>query len=555
MKISIIPSILISALVLSGSASAQTKQIVIDFADGLSQSSIDKKIEKLSGLGLSIRDNSPDVKDDGNIYLADLTDDSKLDDILDQLNSDSDIDVAESQGVMNALWEPDDPMYKDQWGMAYVGANKAWNYSCGAGVVVAVIDTGVPCYDVKGYYKLDDLKQTKFVDGHNFVDRNDIARDLHGHGGHVSGTIAQSTNNGVGASGLAFCSSIMPIRVLSDSGSGTTADIAEGIRWSTDHGAQVINMSLGGGGVSSVLRNAVKYAHDHGVVVVAAAGNDSGPVGFPAAYDGAIAVSATDPSGNIANFSSRGKQIAIGAPGTGILQQMICNGGKDNCQEYRALNGTSMASPAVAAAAALVVSQGITDPDKVREILQDTATEKKDRNLFGAGILDAGGAVSKAHWAPIFYRLAAFGLMWLFLFKSKKILSPLAFGSAIFTSVGIACFLPLIGVHISNTYLNIALTQPFGTWDTMFGLSLHKWLPFANSIPAWLLTGLFFDNKKLRPIIGGVAAGSAALMAELMFSGSTHYAVWGWVAITWLCGNIAACIWIADKSLEDKQTA
>jgi serine protease len=446
-------------------------------------------------------------------------------------------------------------MYKDQWGMSYVHSDKAWNYSCGAGVVVAVIDTGVACYDVKGATKLSDFKDTKFVAGHSFVDKNEWAIDRHGHGSHVSGTIAQSTNNGIGAVGLAHCVSIMPIKVLSDSGSGTTSDIAEGIRWSTDHGAQVINMSLGGGGVSSILRSAVKYAHDHGVTVVAAAGNDGGPVGYPAAYDGVIAVSATDPSGNIANFSSRGKQIAIGAPGTKILQQTVCNGGRDGCEKYEAFNGTSMASPFSAAAAALVVSQGITDPDKVREILQDTATEKKERNLFGAGILDASGAAAKAHWTPIFYRLAALALMGLFLFKSKKFFSPLALGSAIFASVGIACFLPLLGVHISNVYLNTILTQPFGTWDTALGLSLHKWLPLANSIPAWLLIGLFFDNKRLRPIIGGVASGSAALMAEIIFSGSVHYAVWSVFAITWLVANIAACVWIADKSLEDKQAA
>jgi serine protease len=151
-------------------------------------------------------------------------------------------------------------------------------------------------------------------EGYNFVAKNKIAADDQGHGTHVAGTIAQTTNNGIGVAGLAHCAKLMPVKVLSARGWGTMADVAEGIRWAADHGAQVINLSLGSPSKSAVVENAVKHSIKKGVIVVAAAGNSGRSVGYPAAYPGVIAVSATDKNDAIAWFSSRGPEVTIGAP-------------------------------------------------------------------------------------------------------------------------------------------------------------------------------------------------------------------------------------------------
>ena len=178
---------------------------------------------------------------------------------------------------------PNDACFKYQWHLRQIGMPAAWKQGNGKGAVVAVIDTGVT--------KVGDLADTKFVPGYNFVANNANADDDHGHGTHVAGTIAESTNNGIGVAGVAYGASIMPLKVLSARGSGSMGGIAQAIRWAADHGANVINMSLGGPFAVSTLASAVKYAHGKGVVVVAAAGNDGrGKVGYPARYPGVIAV-------------------------------------------------------------------------------------------------------------------------------------------------------------------------------------------------------------------------------------------------------------------------
>ena len=133
---------------------------------------------------------------------------------------------------------PNDTCFRYQWHLRQIGMPDAWKLGQGKGAVVAVIDTGVT--------RVGDLAETKFVPGYNFIANNDNAADDHGHGTHVAGTIAQSTNNKLGVAGVAFGVSIMPIKVLSARGSGSMAGIAQGIRWAADHGANVINMSLGG---------------------------------------------------------------------------------------------------------------------------------------------------------------------------------------------------------------------------------------------------------------------------------------------------------------------
>src|SRR5207253_229267 len=121
-----------------------------------------------------------------------------------------------------------------------------------------------------------------------------MAADDQGHGTHVAGTIAQTTNNGLGTAGLAYCATLMPVKVLNKQGFGSVANVAEGIRFAADEGAQIINLSLGGPIKSRILEDAVAHALDRGVVIVAAAGNSGRKVGWPAAYPGVVAVSASD---------------------------------------------------------------------------------------------------------------------------------------------------------------------------------------------------------------------------------------------------------------------
>jgi serine protease len=304
---------------------------------------------------------------------------------------------------------PDDPCFRYQWHLRQIGLPTAWKLGQGAGVVVAVIDTGVT--------RVPDLAGTKFVPGYNFVNDNDNAADDHGHGTHVAGTIAQSTNNKVGVSGVAFGASIMPLKVLSANGSGSVGGIAQAIRYAADHGAKVINMSLGGPLPTATLRKAVAYARDKGVVVICAAGNDGrGRVSYPARYPGAIAVASTQFDEHTTFYSNWGKEIDVAAPGgntkvdqngdgkpDGVLQNTVVPGNISKT-DYLWFMGTSMASPHAAGVAALIMGAGVTKPDAVEAILLGTARrptpagagEGRVDDHYGAGIIDAGSALKKA---------------------------------------------------------------------------------------------------------------------------------------------------------------
>src|SRR3954469_21202852 len=311
--------------------------------------------------------------------------------VLRELRARPDVIWAEAVVRYEKLWIPDDPDFSRQWHLKAAGAERAWDATRGEGVTVAVIDTGI--------FPVDDLDPARLVKGWNFVGNNDDARDDHAHGTHVAGTIAQSTGNGKGVAGMAPLARLMPIKVLSASGSGTSHDIAEGIRWAVDHGARVLNLSLGGGGRSLAMESAVDYARRRGVLVVCAAGNSgSRGVSYPAAYPGAFAVSAVGPKGRLAPYSSFGPEVAIAAPGgdktqgeeSGVLQQTLADGSTTEA-DYRWFQGTSMATPHVAGAAALVMSLGVSAPAAVEELLRSTAKEAPDgnRERYGSGLLDA----------------------------------------------------------------------------------------------------------------------------------------------------------------------
>ncbi|NER50040.1 MAG: peptidase S8 [Symploca sp. SIO1A3] len=308
----------------------------------------------------------------------------------------------ENNSTVNpSLKGPNDPYYNKQWNLHNINIESAWDETQGSGVTVAVIDSGVS--------NVPDLRNTKFVKGYDFVNDQVDASDDHGHGTHVAGTIAQSTNNGYGVAGVAYEASLMPLKVLGAGGGGTVADIAEAIRFAADNGADVINLSLGGAGESKVMAEAIDYAYQKGVVIIAAAGNaNQNSASYPARYPHVIGVSAIDAVGEKAPYSNFGAGVDISAPGGSeagkILQNTI--NPKTGESVFAGYQGTSMAAPHVAGVAALIKTTGITEPDEVLAILQQSTrtVEEDPLNHFGAGHLDAGNAVKLAMGGQINFR-------------------------------------------------------------------------------------------------------------------------------------------------------
>ena len=397
--------------------------ILVDLKDDATPDAIERAL----GIDLVLVDDSA-VAARTQLYRAHV-DPARRDAILAVLAQRSEVEIAEpdatislSPGSVSVVTAddvmhegyPNDPLYPKQWHMRQIGMPEAWKLADGNGVIVAVLDTGV-AYEDHGKFKLlPDLKGIEFVKPYDFVTNTKHANDDHGHGSHVTGTIAQVTNNGIGVAGVARNVRIMPLKVLSGSGSGSVGGIADAIRYAADNGAKVINMSLGGAFPSKVLKKAVAYAHGKGVTVVCAAGNESrGKVGYPAAYPGAVAVSATQADEAITFYSNYGKDIDIAAPGGntrsadggrnnpdgGVLQNTIAIQDPTK-NDYYAYMGTSMASPHAAGVAALVVGEGVTDPDMVEKILKDSARRPEGQTYtadkYGAGIIDAPAAVRKA---------------------------------------------------------------------------------------------------------------------------------------------------------------
>jgi serine protease len=341
-------------------------------------------------------------------------------------------------------WIPNDPgraKVPDGWEalqwnfLPTIGVNapQAWanliaDHRAGAsGVVIAVLDTGIAYRNWHQYRKSPDFTDTRFLDPYDFVAGNAYPLDREGHGTFVAGTIAESTNNGIGVTGLAYGATIMPVRVLDAQGNGDAVTIANGIRYAVTHGAKVINLSLEFGlnvtaGEIPEMTSALAYAHSRGVIVVGAAGNDSGAsIAYPARDSFVISVGATTKDRCLANYSNTGGHLDIVAPGGGDDADLP---GDPNCHPnarlpdifqttfYSPSNpahfglpggwyGTSMSAPHVAAAAAMVIASGVIGarptPENVLTRIEHTAQplgSPVPNADYGYGLLNAGAATA-----------------------------------------------------------------------------------------------------------------------------------------------------------------
>ena len=343
--------------------------------------------------------------------------------VVDILRQNPTVVFAEPNYIARASFIPDDPYWTNQSYLSNIQAPQAWEIITGTSdVVIAVVDTGIDSthpdlsaqvwnnpgetgFDAAGKDKrmnrLDD-------DGNGYVDDwmgwNTIAGDGdvyddHGHGTHVAGVAAADTNNGQGIAGVAWNARVMPIKALDRTGFGAYAQVAEGIVYAADHGAQVINLSFGSAYPSALLKAAVDYAHARGVTIVAAAGNSgTSEANYPAAYLSVISVGATDADNRLAPFSTFGNTIDLVAPGVNVYSTYPDG-------SYAPFYGSSSSAAHVSGVAALLASLPQFDtPAQIRDALFSTALDLGDLGRdpnYGFGLVQAHNALNYDPDAPI----------------------------------------------------------------------------------------------------------------------------------------------------------
>jgi len=324
------------------------------------------------------------------------------------------VEYAEPEFQLSAnLFTPNDTYYSQQWNLKTINVPQAWEYDQDSNpyggnsqIIVAILDTGISYENYGPYQKAPDLVNTNFVAGYDFVNQDSHPNDDNGHGTNMAEIIAASTNNAYGIAGIAFNVSLMPIKVMDSSGRGSITNVALGIEWAVDHGADIINMSIGTGEeefYSETLYSAIKYANSKGVIMVGSTGNDSlDRIYYPAAYPEVIAVGATDSDNTLSSFSNYGQGIDLVAPGRGILAEYCVNGSYCSNHEIVSASGTSQAVPHVSAAAALLLSFGVS-PEKIKPILTYSATDLGESGYdttYGYGLLNISAALNVAASNP-----------------------------------------------------------------------------------------------------------------------------------------------------------
>ena len=546
--------------------------ILVDFKDGTTEEQFDAWEAEW---GVDVEFNSVESTDDGLTVAVGVDD---VESALERIRQHPAVESAEPLMQFRSSYTPNDPDYGKQWNLQMIDMPKAWDTTKGKGVVVAVLDTGIAYEDYDDFKQVPDLKGVKFATGYDFVNDDEHANDDHGHGTHVAGTIAQATNNGEGVAGVAFEATLMPVKVLNHFGSGTSADIADAIRFAADKGAKVINMSLGGGGYSPAMASAVEYARKKGVTVVAAAGNAGrARVEFPAAYPGAVAVAAVGPEGTRAPYSSYGKDLDIAAPGgdkrkgdqNGIIQNTIDQ--RDVSRSvYASYQGTSMATPHVAAVAALLYAAGASGPDEVEKALFAGAKRVNDQawtDEYGHGLLNAkaslealGATPGGGQWPSLWWALALLVLVLMTLGRRER---PGYLNLLFKPSFVVPLVLATVGVFFARSWFGgasgvggdvvNAVSLPIPDWQRIiFGRGkLANPLFYSAAIPV-VLSFFAIKFRGLRPAIGGLALGFAGFLGYAAWAKAPGlaYMPFTFLAMPWLVMNTIICVFIARAMLK-----
>lgn len=549
------------------------RTLVVDFVDGTTKAEFDAWAQEW---GVDLEFNSEHGVVTG-ITIAPGVE--NLEALLPSLRAHPAVEAAEVLAVYSTRFEPNDPGFDQQWNFKMIDMPAAWEHNRGKGVVVAVIDTGIAYEDRGEFRRVPDLKGVRFVPGYDFVNDTPHANDDHGHGTHVAGTIAQATHNRLGVAGIAHEASLMPIKVLNHFGAGTSADIADAIRWAADHGAKVINLSLGGGMRSRVMEQAIVHARSKGVTVIAAAGNRGiGKVEFPAAYDGVIAVGAVGPDGQRAPYSSYGAALDLVAPGgnkslggdAGGVVQNTLDPRDPSKSIFGSYQGTSMATPHVAGVAALLYAAGANDPDEVERALIAGAKPMGGAlrtDDHGYGLLNAKGALEalqktgkgRVNWTPLVWASVLLAGVLLTLRGRERpgylnvLFGPRFLLSLLLTTVG-AFFLRWLGDGDTLSAASLPLPD---LERIIFGRGrLANPLMYSALVPL-LLSFVAIARKSLRPVVAGVSLGFAAMLAYAAWSGAPALA---WLpfkalAMPWLTVHAFICLFIGRAMLRREEAA
>ena len=355
-------------------------RILIEAQPGLSDGELDKVLKAHGGKRRKFGQSG--------MHIVDLPRGQSEEDVVAKLSRRPELKFAELDREVNVAMAVNDPYMGSAWHLGKIGAPLAWDATQGAGITIAVLDTGV-----NGNHP--DLK-ARIIPGFNVYDNNTDTSDLCGHGTAVAGTAAASMNNALGVAGVAGAARIMPVRIAYKNATGGCpayfSTIANGITWAADHGARIANVSYVGITGSSAVKSASRYMKSKGGLVFISAGNNN-VAETPLPDTAFIVVSSTDSYDQKSSFSSWGSFVSLSAPGTGIWTT-------NNALGYSAWNGTSFSSPVSAGVAGLMMA---ARPDLSAELIEsllfktsvDLGVAGRDA-VFGYGRVNAAAAVSAA---------------------------------------------------------------------------------------------------------------------------------------------------------------